>query len=172
MPQSFFAIVTVLDGAPGQPAHPIHIPGYPDQGLPGQGGQPSHPIAGQPGQPSHPIAGQPGQPTHPIHIPGVPDQGLPPGEAVPPDAVQLPELPSEYADDLIIAVHKPGDAEWTVTAYPVGPDQGLPPHPDQGLPPQPPAPSHPIARPPAPGQPARPTQPIARPGPAPAPQRR
>lgn len=114
-------------GQPGSPSYPIYHPGhpdhglpaYPDQGLPGAGGQPSHPWVPPPGSSGG------GQPSHPIHIPGVPDQGLPPGELVPPEAVQLPELPDEYADDLVIAVKAPGQ-EWRVTSYDVQPDQGQP----------------------------------------------
>lgn len=118
----------------GQPSHPWVPPGnYPDQGLPpGSPGEPSHPIyhPGHPdhGRPSHPIYGQGGQPSHPIHIPGVPDQGLPPGTPVPPEAIQppLPDVPPEYASQLVIAVHQPGAEEWTVTSYSVQPDQGQP----------------------------------------------
>ena len=148
----------------------------PDQGLPGggQGGYPSqpiyhpgHPEHGLPAHPAHPIApgGSGGQPSHPIHIPGVPDQGLPPGTEIPPGEISppLPELPPEYADQLVIAVHQPGAEEWKVTAYEVGPDQGLPPqppYPDQGLPPTTPPAPQPVqqqrtAPPPRPGMPPR-----------------
>lgn len=130
---------------PGAPSHPIHYPGapsqpiyhpghpdhgyvpHPDQGLPGgQGGRPSQPIY-HPGHPDHGLPpypdqglppGQAGTPEHPIALP-------PGGEVIPPEEITPPELPPDYQDDLVIAVHKPG-GEWTFTAYDVAPSQGQP----------------------------------------------
>jgi len=111
-------------------------PPHPDQGLPGgQGGRPSHPIyhPGHPdhGLPAHPDQGLPSggsgaRPSHPITLPGI-DHELPEPTPIPPDEIQppLPEPPSEYADDIVIAVHKPGEP-WDVYAYDVQPDQGQP----------------------------------------------
>lgn len=64
MPEPFLALITPLTGgAPGSPSHPIHLPGYPDQGLPGgSGGSPSQPIY----HPGHPDHGLPAHPSHPI----------------------------------------------------------------------------------------------------------
>lgn len=58
---------------PGVPSHPIYIPIYPDQGLPGSqpGIDNSLPIV------IPPDAIAPGVPTHPIYLPIGPDQGLP-----------------------------------------------------------------------------------------------
>jgi hypothetical protein len=138
MPEPFLALITPLTGgAPGSPSHPIHLPGYPDQGLPGgSGGSPSqpiyhpgHPDHGLPAHPSHPIAGgggSGGSPSHPIHNPPYPDQGLPGGGGQPlPPEVTPPELPPELESQLVVLSHAPGQ-DWTFRAYPVGPDQGMP----------------------------------------------
>lgn len=126
MPEPFLALITPLTGSGagggGSPSHPIHLPGYPDQGLPGGSG-------GSPSQPSHPIAGggggSGGSPSHPIHNPPYPDQGLPGGgQPLPPD-VTPPELPPELESQAIVLTHLPGQ-DWTFRAYPVGPDQGMP----------------------------------------------
>ena len=118
---------TLPGGQGGYPSQPIYHPGHPDHGLP------PFPSQGLPG------GGQGGRPDQ--GLPPFPSQGLPPGgEVIPPDVINppLPEPPPEYADKVIVAVHKPGE-EWQVKAYDPNarPDQGLPgsqPHPDQGLP--------------------------------------
>jgi hypothetical protein len=74
------------------PDHPIFIPIYPDQGLPGTPPAPDQglpPVSGG-GAPSHPIAPGSGSPSHPIALP----PGMPPGTVWPPlnpgDGVQGP----------------------------------------------------------------------------------
>jgi hypothetical protein len=107
-----------LPGSGNYPSQPIYHPGHPDHGhLP-------YPDQGLPGGGS---SGSGARPSHPIHIPGVPDQGLPEPTPIPPDQINppLPEPPSEYANDLVIAVHKPGEP-WDVYAYDIQPDQGQP----------------------------------------------
>ena len=44
----------------------------------------------------------------------------------------MPQPPQEYEDDLIVAVKKPNETEWTFTAYDTSnqPDNELPPHPE------------------------------------------
>ena len=155
MARAQIALIIPLGDAPGYipGLHPDQglpgSPAYPDQGLPGQppgywGGvappQPEHPIApgGQPPgywggvAPPYPDQGLPGgqggAPTHPIYLPGAPDQGLPPtgGEPIPPDQIEGPQVPDEYADDVVVGVKKPGSDQWTYTAYTVQPDQGQP----------------------------------------------
>ena len=140
MPQLYMIIpVGGLDsGARPDQGLPGHQP-YPDQGLPGgQGGRPSHPIY-HPGHPDH------GLPAHPDQgLPGAsggrPDQGLPPfpsqglpegGTDIPSNELPMPQPPQEYEDDLIVAVKKPNESEWTVKAY----DPAL--YPDQGPQPTP-----------------------------------
>jgi hypothetical protein len=149
MPDAFLALITPLTGN-GVPTHPIVTPPpYPDQGLPpGSPGSPAHPIfipgapPGTPGHPAHPIYIT-GNPSHPIHVPGVPshpwlpggspshpiagfpDQGLPGGQPVPPGTIDPGPVPPELANQLIVAVHRPGQ-EWVVKSYTVAPDQGLP----------------------------------------------
>jgi len=109
-------------GSPGSPSHPIYLPVYPSQGLPGH--QP-HPDQGLPG-------GQGGRPTHPIHIPGVPDQGLPPGQNIPSNELPPIPVPPEYQDDLVIGVKPAGSTEWKFTAYDTSltPGYPLPPTPE------------------------------------------
>jgi hypothetical protein len=81
----------------------------PDQGLP----------AGRPpviwgGPPRYPDQGLP-------PIPGMPDNGLPPVPGVPVHLPSpLPTPPGELANDLVIAVYKPGHG-WTVTSYDLTP---------------------------------------------------
>ena len=141
MPQLYMIIpVGGLDsGARPDQGLPGHQP-YPDQGLPGgQGGRPSHPIY-HPGHPDH------GLPAHPDQgLPGAsggrPDQGLPPfpsqglpegGTDIPSNELPMPQPPAEYEDDLIIAVKKPHETEWTVKYYDpdLKPDTGPVPHPE------------------------------------------
>lgn len=124
MPQMYW-IVPVEGGRPdnslpggqgGYPSQPIYHPGHPDHGLP------AYPDQGLPG-------GSGGRPDQ--GLPPFPSQGLPAGgENIPSNELPLPEPPPDHADDIIVAVHRPGQ-EWVVKAYDnVQPDQGLPPHPD------------------------------------------
>ena len=173
MAQMYWIIPVEGGGRPDNtlPQPPLGIWGgggmpYPDQGLPGgQGGRPSQPIY-HPGHPDH------GLPAHPDHglpggsggrpdqgLPPFPSQGLPPGGTdIPSNELPMPEPPPDHADDIIVAVHRPGE-EWVVKAY----DADA--RPDQGLPGSQPHPSHPIA----PGSPPRPDQGLP---PTPQPQRR
>ena len=122
---------------PGFGNRPIHHPGHPDHGLPSQPGHPSQPIyhPGHPdhGLPAYPDQGLPGQqPGRPGQgLPPFPDQGLPPGgEDIPSNELPLPEVPADYEDDIVVAIHRPGE-DWVVKAYEQDdkPDQGLPPTP-------------------------------------------
>jgi hypothetical protein len=102
---------------PGVPSHPIYIPIYPDQGLPGSqpGIDNSLPIV------IPPDAIAPGVPTHPIYLPIGPDQGLP---------GQQPGI------DNSLPGQQPKPDQGLPGQQPK-PDQGLPgaqPKPDQGLP--------------------------------------
>ena len=105
---------TLPGGQGGHPSQPIYHPGHPDHGLP------AYPDQGLPG-------GQGGRPDQ--GLPPFPDQGLPGGEEIPSNELPMPEPPPDHADDIIVAVHRPGQ-EWVVKAYDnVQPDQGLPPTP-------------------------------------------
>ena len=104
-------------GQGGRPSQPIYHPGHPDHGLP------AHPDQGLPG-------GSGGRPDQ--GLPPFPSQGLPPGgEEIPSNELPMPQPPADHADDIIVAVHRPGQ-EWVVKAYEADthPDQGLPPHPE------------------------------------------
>ena len=133
MPQMFWIIPVESSGRPDNT-----LPGnqpYPDQGLPGgQGGYPSHPIY-HPGHPDHGLPAYPDQGL-PGGSGGRPDQGLPPfpsqglppgGENIPNNELPIPEPPANHADDIVVAIHRPGE-EWVVKAYDADarPDQGLP----------------------------------------------
>ena len=100
-------------GQGGHPSQPIYHPGHPDHGLP------PHPDQGLPG-------GSGGRPDQ--GLPPFPSQGLPPGgEDIPSNELPMPEPPAEHADDIIVAVKKPGE-EWKVKAYEdVQPGHDLPP---------------------------------------------
>jgi hypothetical protein len=126
-------------GLPGSPDYPDHgfNPDYPNQGLPGrpdypsQGpvrpGRPVDPGFGWGGgeRPGHPIApggrpgGRPDQGFNPNH----PDQGLPPELGgpvgpvhpwVPPVGDELPPPPADIADQVVVAVWRPGNQAWSV----------------------------------------------------------
>ena len=82
--------------------------------------RPSKPPASGFGRPPHPDQGLPGGSG------GRPDQGLPPnpdnalppgGTDIPDNELPMPEPPQEYEDNLIIAVKKPHETEWTVKSY-------------------------------------------------------
>ena len=143
MSKPFYAVIIPLGEGQGPVDPGFGRPGgggggpRPDQGLPGgQGGHPSQPIY-HPGHPDHglppfPDQGLPGQGQG-----GRPDQGLPPfpsqglpegGTDIPSNELPMPEPPQEYENDLIVAVKKPNETEWTVKAY----DPSL--YPDQGGP--------------------------------------
>src|SRR4249919_302162 len=161
---SYYALITILAGPPGQ------RPPYPDQGLPpGQGGYPSHPIynpvypdQGLPGHQPYPDQGLPGHQPYPDQgLPGWqprPDQGLPPGQGgrpthpiyQPPGIwgggnVPMPNPPIYFpppGGQPPLGIWGPTDPR---------PGYGLPgsqPRPDQGLPGQQPKPTHPIVIPP------------------------
>jgi hypothetical protein len=104
-----------IGGRPGV-SPPIYHPGHPDHGLPPGGGHVSPPIY-HPGHPDHGLPSAPGHPsTGPVYPPGQPDQGLPPGTPVtinPP----LPPPPGDLAQQIIIAVYKPGEG-WKAQSYP------------------------------------------------------
>ena len=105
-------------GQGGHPSQPIYHPGHPDHGLP------PHPDQGLPG-------GSGGRPDQ--GLPPFPSQGLPPGgEDIPSNELPMPQPPAEYEDNLIIAVKKPNEAEWTVKAYDpaLKPDTGPVPNPE------------------------------------------
>ena len=105
-------------GQGGRPSQPIYHPGHPDHGLP------AHPDQGLPG-------GSGGRPDQ--GLPPFPSQGLPPGgEDIPSNELPMPQPPAEYEDNLIIAVKKPNEAEWTVKAYDpaLKPDTGPVPNPE------------------------------------------
>ena len=108
---------TLPGGQGGRPSHPIYHPGHPDHGLP------AHPDQGLPG-------GSGGRPDQ--GLPPFPSQGLPPGGTdIPSNELPMPQPPAEYQDDLIIAVKKPNETEWTVKAYEdVKPDTGPVPNPE------------------------------------------
>ena len=81
-------------GQGGRPSHPIYHPGHPDHGLP------AHPDQGLPG-------GSGGRPDQ--GLPPFPSQGLPPGgEDIPSNELPMPQPPADHADDIIVAVHRPG----------------------------------------------------------------
>ena len=120
----------------GPPGHvgggPIYHPGHPSHGLP-SGGYPSGQPIFHPGHPSH---GLPSSPGHPAIRPrgswgGRVDNSLPEGEDVE-ISNELPEVPAEYADKVIVAIKRPNVTEWTVKAYDVdsGIDNSLPPAPE------------------------------------------
>ena len=148
MSKPFYAVIIPLGEGQGPVDPGFGRPGgggggpRPDQGLPGdQGGYPSQPIY-HPGHPDHglppfPNQGLPGQGQG-----GRPDQGLPPfpsqglpegGTDIPSNELPMPEPPQEYENDLIVAVKKPNETEWTVKAYDPSlyPDQGPQPTPHQ-----------------------------------------
>ena len=140
MPQLYVILPVGGEGIidPGFGNRPIHHPGHPDHGLPSQPGHPSHPIyhPGHPdhGLPAHPDQGLPGgsggRPDQ--GLPPFPSQGLPPGGTdIPSNELPMPEPPPDHAEDVIVAVHRPGE-EWVVKAYDADarPDQGLPPTPE------------------------------------------
>ena len=156
-----------VDAPIDTPEHPIHIPGQPDNSLPGDPGEhPEHPIP--------PVAG------HPLP----PD--LPPGSIWPP----LPPDAPTGEHMFLVWIQGVGlrYGKFTIPEHETDPDYGVDEgagaggeHPDQGLPggrppvatqPRPPSSA---ARPPQPGQPlprppigaGQPTQPIA-PGTPPA----
>ena len=61
-------------------------------------------------------AGQGGRPDQ--GLPPFPSQGLPEGGTdIPSNELPMPQPPQEYEDDLIVAVKKPNESEWTVKAY-------------------------------------------------------
>ena len=92
------AKVVAWVASPGEPSHPINLPPYvdnslpgdqpypdrglpgdqpyPDHGLPGSQPHPEHPIVIGPGKPAHPIYFPPGHPEHPIYIPGFPSHPI------------------------------------------------------------------------------------------------
>ena len=109
---------TLPGGQGGHPSQPIYHPGHPDHGLP------AFPSQGLPGQ-------QPGRPDQ--GLPPFPSQGLPEGGTdIPSNELPMPQPPAEYQDDLIIAVKRPEETEWTVKAYDpdLKPDTGPVPHPE------------------------------------------
>ncbi|MGA8763190.1 MAG: hypothetical protein WB562_10025 [Candidatus Sulfotelmatobacter sp.] len=114
---------TLPGGQGGYPSQPIYHPGHPDHGLP------AYPDQGLPG------GGQGGRPDQ--GLPPFPSQGLPEGGTdIPSNELPMPQPPQEYEDDLIVAVKKPNETEWTVKAY----DPSL--YPDQGPQPTPQSQSH------------------------------
>ena len=141
MPQAYWIIPlepgNIDNSLPGgRPGHvgggPIYHPGHPDHGLPSHG-RPVDPGYGQGGRP-HPGG-------KPIYHPGHPDHGLPSGghmsNALPEGedveiSNELPPVPPEYADKVIVAIKRPNVTEWTVKAYDVdsGIDNSLPPAPE------------------------------------------
>lgn len=150
MSEPIFAMIIPLGGGmgavdPGFGNRPIHHPGHPEHGLPSQPGHPSQPIY-HPGHPDHglpPGSSSGGSPSQPIYNPAQPDQGLPPGGTdIPSNELPMPEPPPDHSDDIIVAVHKPGE-EWVVKAY-----ENV--QPGNELPSQPGRPSQPIASTPSP----------------------
>jgi hypothetical protein len=120
---------------PGHPSHglpshghvgggPIYHPGHPDHGLPSHGG-PVDPGYGQVGGQPHPGNRPPGSWWGRDRI----DNSLPEGEDVE-ISNELPEVPSEYEDKVVVAIKRPNQ-EWTVKAY--DPNSGI----DNTLPPAP-----------------------------------
>jgi hypothetical protein len=66
------------DQPDGFPTHPIFLPPYPDQGLPGDQPRPDHELPGDQPRPDHELPGDQPRPDH--ELPGDqprPDQGLP-----------------------------------------------------------------------------------------------
>ena len=148
MTQPFLALITPLSQGPvdpgfgwgGMPPHvgggPIYHPGHPSHGLPSGGhpsqpiyhpGHPSHGLPSQPGHPGNrpPGSGRPPRPDNSLPISDRIDNALPDGEEIEIDN-ELPEVPAEYADKVIVAVKKPNE-EWVVKAYDdVSPDNELP----------------------------------------------
>jgi hypothetical protein len=125
MARAQIALIIPLGDAPG------HIPGYPDQGLPGGG---AYPDQGLPGGGAYPDQGLPGAP--PGYWGGVappyPGQGLPgrpPHVGNRPPGSWSPEYPSTGP----VRPGRPVDPSWGI-------EEGGPAHPDQGLPP---GPAHP-----------------------------
>ena len=142
MGEPIFAMIVPLGGSgpidPGFGNRPIHHPGHPDHGLPSQPGHPGnrppgswggpvdpgwggggypHPGGGPIYHPGHPSHGLPSQPGHPSQQPirDMIDNALPPGEEVEIDN-ELPEVPPEYSDKVIVAVKQPNEP-WKVMAY-------------------------------------------------------
>jgi hypothetical protein len=131
-------------GLPSQPGHPGNRPpgswggpvdpGWGQGGMPHPGGgpiyHPGHPDHGLPSQPGHPGnrppgSGRPPRPDNSLPISDRIDNALPDGEEIEIDN-ELPEVPAEYADKVIVAVKKPNE-EWVVKAYDdVSPDNELP----------------------------------------------
>ena len=120
-------------GGPHPGGGPIFHPGHPDHGLPSQPGHPGNRPPGSGGGPVDPGFGQGGRP-HPGNRPpgsggGHPGNALPPGEEVEIDN-ELPPVPPEYEDKVIIAIKKP-EEEWRFIAYEAGEiDNSLPPAPE------------------------------------------
>jgi hypothetical protein len=141
------------DQIPGgvHPSQPIYHPGHPEHGLPSQPGHPGnrppgswggatdpsfgwgggeHPGNRPPGGGAHPGnrppgSGRPNRPDNSLPISDRIDNALPDGEEIEIDN-ELPEVPAEYADKVIVAVKKP-DEEWVFKAYDdVGADNELP----------------------------------------------
>jgi hypothetical protein len=126
-------------GHGGRPDHGFN-PDYPDQGLPGRPGRPPAPGQGLPGggrpvdpgfgwgggeRPGHPIAPGGGRPVDPGWGVGEerPGQGLPPELGppvgpvhpwVPAEGETLPPPPEEIADQVVVAVWRPGNQAWSV----------------------------------------------------------
>ena len=131
MSKPFYAVIIPLGEGQGPVDPGYGRPGgggggpHPDQGLPGgQGGHPSQPIY-HPGHPDHGLPPFPDQGL-PGGSGGRPDQGLPPhpdnalppgGQDIPDNELPMPEVPQEYEDNLVIAVKKPHETEWTVRSY-------------------------------------------------------
>ena len=138
MPQAYWIIPleaghidnTLPGGRPPHASPPIYHPGHPAHG------RPVDPGYGRPGWgPTDPGFGQGGRP-HPGNRPpgsgsGHIDNSLPEGEDVE-ISNELPPIPPEYADKVIVAIKRPNVTEWTVKAYDVdsGIDNSLPPAPE------------------------------------------
>jgi hypothetical protein len=146
MPQAYWIIPLEAGGGqidnslpggwPGHVAPPIYHPGHPSHGLPSVPGHPANRPPGSWGGPTDPGYGRPiYHPGHPDHglpsVPGHPGNVLPPGEDVDIEN-DLPPIPPEYADKVIVAIKRPNVTEWTVKAYDVnsGIDNSLPPAPE------------------------------------------
>lgn len=128
MPQAYWIIPlegghvsNELPGSGAHPSQPIYHPGHPDHG------RPVDPGYGQGGGRPHPGNRPPGKWGGRGHI----DNSLPEGEDVE-ISNELPEVPAEYADKVIVAIKRPNVTEWTVKAYDVdsGIDNSLPPAPE------------------------------------------
>lgn len=98
----------------GHPSQPIYHPGHPSHGLPSQPGHPSQPIY-HPGHPSHGLPSGGAHPDQGLPIDEQIDNALPDGEEIQIDN-ELPPVPPEYADKVIVGIKKP-DEEWVFKAY-------------------------------------------------------